>query len=157
MPLEPIWALWDHTLVVMGTLTFVAIFEFYMASQRPRRHLKKTSWSQWPHPHLIWAHIVARRPHSCPILVVLWVLGNPEILSNGPFSVYLDLPMYSPSNFGDPSRVVRNALVYRHFLEKKFYLLKRRWVSGPANRQTYPKAWFQGRTSFACFWKTTYF
>ena len=40
-------------------------------------------------------------------------------MSTGPFSVYLDLPIYDPSNFGDPSGVVGNALGYRHFPEKK--------------------------------------
>ncbi len=36
-----------------------------------------------------------------------------------PFSLLPDLPNYSPSKIWDPSRLVANALVYRHFYKEE--------------------------------------
>ena len=41
------------------------------------------------------------------------------IFVTDPFSLWVDLPIYSPSKFWDPSRLLRNALVCRHICYKQ--------------------------------------
>ena len=44
---------------------------------------------------------------------------QPTNFVDRPVLLWVDLPIYSPSKFGDPSRLVRNALVCRHFITNK--------------------------------------
>ena len=96
---------------------FLVIFEFYMASQRPQRYLETflepvASFSQSMSPY---------RATPTPFTPKIMTFSPPNHLRPPPIFVgrpellWVDLPIYSPSNFGDPSRLVRNALVCRHF------------------------------------------
>ena len=81
----------------------------------------------------------------------------PKISSTTHFPLCPDLGNFSHLKFGDPSKLLRNALVYRHFINRKFTYSYCRRVSGIVNRPICPKALFEGRTFFECFLETRYF
>ena len=124
---------------------FLVFFEFYMASRRPQRYLETflepvASFSQSMSPYRAtptpFTPKIMTFPPPNHLRQPTNFVGRPELL-------WVDLPIYSPSNFGDPSRLVRNALVCRHFHHEKYT------NSGESSyaifcRQTYKNNKFQG-------------
>ena len=103
--------------------TLAAIFEFYMPSQKPRRYLKT-----FLEPVALFSQSMSPfRATATPFIPNITTFTssitshNPQkISSTTHFSLWADLGNFSHLKFGDPSKLLRNALVYRHFINRKF-------------------------------------
>ena len=123
--------------------TLGTFFEFYLASQRPRSHLKTflepvASFSQSMSPFR------ATPPPFMPKSIKSPYTPSPE---NSPFTPNQDVP-YCPHNnsfFQDPSRLVAKVWVYRNFVTLIFSIVCLTSY-GNFRRKSLPNTRFQGWT-----------
>ena len=86
----------------------------------------------------------------------LCLLATSQNLVNHPFSLWVDLAIYSPSKFLDPSQVLRNALVYRKFVISLFFycMVDELWRFPSEN---HPKRPISGMGTFGVYYQNNIF
>ena len=129
---------------------FVVISEFYMASQRSRRYLKTFLEPVAP-SSLNMSPYHATATTFMPNIMSFMSSWQPRDFVDRPIFSIPRSPHLQSFEFGGPIQSCSQRLGIQTFSEHTFDLLKHRRVSGPANRQTYPKARFQGSTVSECF------
>ena len=86
----------------------------------------------------------------------LYLLATSQNLVNHPFSLWVDLAIYSPSKFLDPSQVLRNALVYRKFVIRCFVycMVDELWRFPSENHPKHP---ISGMGTFGVYYQNNIF
>ena len=136
--------------------TLSAIFEFYMASQKPRRHLKPFLEPVAPFSQSLGPF----RGMATSFIPNMTTLGMsvccPEQYISRKQTPPPFLTIYRPSKFVDPSQVLRNALVYRKFVIRCFSIV---WLTNYRDfrRETLPNDRFQGWALWGYIARTIYF
>ena len=112
---------------ISGFSNILDILDSCIASRRPGRYLKTFLEPVAPS----WFNISPFRPTATPFVPKITYTTHPAGVHRTPsfvgrpVSLWVDLTIYSLSKFRDPSRLLRNALLCRHFSLRSLNELRR--------------------------------